>query len=137
MKEGIEVTIRHSKTDQMGRIEFFPLSHMVITLKHVPLEHSTLDLKIRKLKRGCLFRFINRHIHISEKGLCPASIVLIIKRNSYLCGKQTAYSRHSLRAGCTTASAKEIPENAIMRKSRHKKSDTLRKIHPNGLSLEG
>lgn len=126
-KEGIEVTLRKSKTDQTGRGEVLPIPYGS-NPDTCPVRALKTWMEVAAVSDGFLFRSINRHGHISEKGLCAASVSLIIKRNDHLRGKEASYGGHSLRAGfCTTAAVRGVPEHSIMRQSRHKKSDTLRK----------
>jgi len=126
-KEGIEVLLRRSKTDQIGKGEILPIPYGS-NPDTCPVRVLKSWLEMSGIQTGYLFRAINKHGYLSEKGMCPASVALIIKRNSHLEGKENSYSGHSLRAGfCTTAAAKGVPEHAIMRQSRHKKSDTVKK----------
>lgn len=127
VKEGLELTIRQSKTDQTAKGEVLPIPYGS-NPETCPVRTLQAWLEKAEIKTGSLFRSINKHGHVSSQALCSASVALIVKRNSHFAGKQLAYSGHSLRAGfCTTAACKGIPEHAIMRQSRHKKSDTLRK----------
>lgn len=126
-KEGIEITLRKSKTDQTGEgaIVAIPYGSDILTCPVKAIQEWT---EAAELKDGYLFRSINKHGHISDSGLSGNAVALIIKGNPYLEGKEIDFAGHSLRAGfCTQAAAKGLPEYLIMRQSRHKKSDTLKK----------
>jgi site-specific recombinase XerD len=126
-KEGIEVFLRKSKTDQTSKGCVLPIPYGS-NPDTCPVRSVIAWLDTAGIEDGAVFRGINRHGHISAKGISSASVALIIKRNKHLEGKEYQFSGHSLRAGfVTTAAQRGVPEHAIMRQSRHKKSDTVKK----------
>ncbi len=127
IREGIEVLLRRSKTDQSNKGYIVPIPYGCNPFT-CPVRSVQSWIEASKITEGYLFRGINRHGHVSERGMCSKSVALIIKRNDYLRENKSMFSGHSLRAGfCTTAAMKGVPEHSIMRQSRHKKSDTVKK----------
>jgi integrase len=127
IREGIEVLLRRSKTDQSGKGQIVPIPYGSNPFT-CPVRSVQSWIEASGISEGYLLRGINRHGHVSEKGMCSASVALIVKRNSHLRGNESMFAGHSLRAGfCTTAAMKGVPEHSIMRQSRHKKSDTVKK----------
>ena len=85
-------------------------------------------LEASEISSGYVFRGINKHGHLSERGLTPAAVALIIKRNAHIKGRQSEYGGHSLRAGfCTQAAINNVPAHASMRQARQKKIETHQK----------
>lgn len=126
-KEGIEVLLRKSKTDQTSKGCVLPIPYGS-NPDTCPVRSVIAWLESAGIKDGAVFRGINRHGHISAKGLNSASVALIIKRNGHIGDREAQFSGHSLRAGfVTTAAQRGVPEHAIMKQSRHKKSDTVKK----------
>lgn len=126
-KEGVEILLRRSKTDQEGKGAIVPIPYGS-NPETCPIRSLLAWLEVSKIEQGHVFRSINKHGHISELGMNAASVALIIKRNGYIKDRSDKFSGHSLRAGfCTTAASRGVPEHAIMRQSRHKKSDTVKK----------
>jgi site-specific recombinase XerD len=126
-KEGIEILLRRSKTDQTGKGETIPIPYGS-NLDTCPVRSLKDWLDHSKVTVGPLFRAINKHGHINDKGMCSASVALIIKRNDHIKSKEGNYSGHSLRAGfCTQAATNGVSDTQGMKHSRHKKFDTWRK----------
>lgn len=126
-KEGAEILLRKSKTDQEGRGITVPIPYGS-NPETCPIRALQAWLECSAISEGAIFRGINKHGHISRQGMNPASVALIIKRNEHIGSREANFSGHSLRAGfCTTAASKGVAEHSIMRQSRHKKSDTVKK----------
>jgi len=126
-KEGIEILLRRSKTDQTGKGATIPIPYGS-NPETCPVRAVKDWLERSKIIAGPLFRAINKHGQISIDGMCSASVALIIKRNDHIKSKEGNYSGHSLRAGfCTQAAANGVSDTQGMRHSRHKKFDTWRK----------
>ncbi len=126
-REGIVVTLRKSKTDQIGegRDIAIPYGSNHLTC---PVRALQDWLEIAEISDGPLFRSVNRHGQVSEKVMADHSVAFIIKSNPVLRDRADLFSGHSLRSGfVTTAAMAGVPEHAIMRQTGHKKSDTLRK----------
>ncbi len=126
-REGIVITLRRSKTDQMGhgRDIGIPYGSNPITC---PVRALRDWLSESKIEEGPLFRSINRHGYMSKEAITHHSVAVMIKNNPFLKGREEYFSGHSLRSGfATTAAIAGVPEHMIMRQTGHKKSDTIKK----------
>ncbi len=140
--DGIIITIPFSKTDQEGRAEEVGLPHGAHP-ETCPVRALTDWLSLAGITEGPVFRPITRHSHIAPTRLTDRGVALVIKRavaaardaalargNSALADSMdpARYAGHSLRVGfITSAAAAGVSEGDIMRQSRHKHGDTLRK----------
>lgn len=139
--EGIEVTLRRSKTDQEGQSRKIPLPYgkaadgltCPVTavrkwLRAAPAEPET-----------ALFRAIDRYGYVSTKHLNNRVIALIVKQSVELALQREGISReeaneiirdfsgHSLRSGFATSAAQEgIEERLIQKQTGHKSIEVLR-----------
>lgn len=126
-REGIEVLLRKSKTDQEGKGETVPIPYGS-NPETCPVRSIQEWIEASGNKSGFLFRGINKHGHVSAKGMSPASVAFIIKRNDYVKDRELQFSGHSLRAGfCTQAAINGIAPHASMRQARQKKFETHQK----------
>lgn len=126
VKEGIEIHLGKSKTDQEGKGEILPIPYGS-NIETCPVRAMQDWLEVSKIEQGPLFRAINKHGHVSKKGMCPASVAFVVKSYSPE-DKKMEYSGHSLRAGfCTQAASNGVSDTQGMRHSRHKKFDTWKK----------
>lgn len=126
--EGLEVTLRRSKTDQEGKG----------TLKAIAYAGSPAVCPVRALRTwldaagiqgGPLFREVTRHEAISAKALSGRSVARIVKGCARAAGLESErMSGHSLRAGfATQAALAHKPEQSIQRQTGHKSVDMLRR----------
>ena len=87
-----------------------------------PVEALREWLERADIKKGPIFRAIDRWEAVEEKALTPQSINLIVKRRCAMAGLQPeAFSAHGLRAGYLTEAARHcvsLPE--AMQQSRHR-----------------
>jgi integrase len=141
-RDGIIITIPFSKTDQEGRTEEVGLPYGAHP-ETCPVRALTDWLALAGITEGPVFRPITRYGHIAPSRLTDRGVALVIKRavaaardaalargNSALAGSMdpARYAGHSLRAGfITSAAAAGVSESDIMRQSRHKHGDALRK----------
>ena len=88
----------------------------------------SLWLDAAEISEGAVFRKVNRHGAIEGKGLCGASIALIVKRAFEAIGKKPQrFSAHSLRAGLATQAAMMGgTERSNQNQTGHKSLKTLR-----------
>lgn len=132
---GIELLIRHSKTDQegQGQTVFVPLAKSEERCPVRALQHW---LEVAGIGSGPLFRAINRHDKIvSDRALTAQAVALVVKRAvGSARGAEAAkgVSGHSLRAGFVTEAASVgMHVSAIMGQSRHLSYDmVMRYIRP-------
>lgn len=126
-REGIEIMLRRSKTDQEGKGTTLPIPYGS-NPETCPVRSIQSWLEASNVKEGYLLRGINKHGHISEKGMNPASVALIIKRNDHIKDRELEFGGHSLRAGfCTQAALNGVSAHASMRQARQKKVETHQK----------
>jgi integrase len=86
-------------------------------------------LLVAAITDGPIFRSVTRHGHVNPSRLSDQVVALVVKRYSAAAGFDSAnYSGHSLRAGLVTqATLNGVPEGAIMRQTRHKSSQMMRR----------
>lgn len=128
---GLEILLRHSKTDQekAGRTVFIPQA----TGKYCPVKALAHWQSLSGITEGYVFRSVNRHDQISEKPLSAQSVALIVKAATRLVGADPkVVSGHSLRAGyCTQAAIAGLQPYQIREQTGHKSDATLaRYIRP-------
>lgn len=130
VKEGFELMVRFSKTDQAGegKTKTIPCGSNSETCPVMAIKEWIDELNSREISEGALFRAIDRHGNVRGKSLCSASISLIIKRNEHLKGRSDKFGGHSLRAGfCTQSSLNGVPDSLTMLQSGHKDANTFGK----------
>jgi integrase len=130
VREGFELTVRFSKTDQTGEgmVKTIPFGSNPETCPVAAIKTWLGELNGCGIIEGPLFRAIDRHGNIRNKALCAASIALIIKRNEHLKERADTYGGHSLRAGfCTQSSLNGVPDSLTMLQSGHKDANTFGK----------
>lgn len=124
-EDGLKVTIRRSKTDQEGAGQVIGIAH---GSKLCPVRALQEWLTAAGITSGPIFRRIDRHGKMFDR-MNPEAVALVVKRYAAAAGLDPAtVAGHSLRAGlCTQAAINGVQELAIMRQTRHKSSDMLRK----------
>lgn len=124
---GLEITLRRSKTDQEGKGAIIPIPYGSNPAT-CPVRSMKSWLEASGISTGHVFREINRHGQINSNGLTGTSVGLIIKKNGHIKDKQAEYSGHSLRAGfCTQAAINNVSVYASMRQARQKKVESHQK----------
>jgi len=122
--EGVLIHIRRSKTDQngVGRKVAIPF----IKSRHCPVKALKKWLEKSGIKTGTLFRRMNRFDQVTDYGLCPASVALIVKQRVRDAGlNPEQYSGHSLRAGLVTSAAQAGVSSWKIRQQTAHKSDLM------------
>lgn len=126
--DGLEVTIRRSKTDQEGRGEKvgIPYGGNPATCP-VRAVRSWLDGS--GIVEGPVFRSVDRWGNLSAARLTDRAVALVVKRYAEAVGLDPAlFGGHSLRAGLATQAAKAgKAERAIMRQTRHRSVAMVRR----------
>jgi integrase len=135
--EGLEVTIRKSKTDQqrVGRKIGIPLS---ASPSVCPVQAVRAWLDLAGIASGPVLRAVNRHGQVSSTRLTGHSVALIVKAHAKRLGLDpTLYAGHSLRAGFATSAAKAgKSEASIALQTGHKSMTMLRKYVRNASLFE-
>ncbi len=126
--EGLEVTIRRSKTDQegAGRKLGVPYSAAPATC---PVRAVRAWLDASSIAEGPAFRPVNRHGQVGAERLSDRAVALVVKRYATAAGLDaTRFAGHSLRAGLATSAAKAgKSERAIMAQTGHRSSAMVRR----------
>jgi integrase len=126
VREGVEILIPRSKTDQTGEGQICAIPYgnericPVTTLKTWLEESGITD--------GYVFRAINKQEVISDVRLSPDRVNILLKSVAKACGLPDAelYSAHSLRRGFATEASKNGASfGAIMKQGRWKHEGTV------------
>jgi integrase len=127
-RNGVTVDMPKSKTDQegAGRTVGIPFGKHAGTC---PVQALRAWIRAAGIKDGAVFRGVDRHGRVAERGLFKDSVGPILKRAAKRAGMKTkALAGHSLRAGLVTqASMNGVSEFVIMKQTGHKTVDTLRR----------
>jgi integrase len=102
--QGVIITVRRSKTDQVGRGRrvAIPFSRTGTC----PIAALDAWLSAAGIKRGPVFRPVNRHGRVSTNALSGEAVAMIVKNRARAVGLDPSpYSGHSLRAGFATSAA--------------------------------
>ena len=128
VSEGLKITIRRSKTDQLGEgmIKGLPYFN---NEKYCPVINLSKWLEISKIKSGPIFRRFSKGSALTEKRLTDQSVVLIIKKYLNLAGIDNKnFAGHSLRSGFATVAAESgADERSIMAMTGHKTTQMVRR----------
>jgi integrase len=127
-KKGVIIHVPTSKTDQegAGRQVGIPFGKHGRTC---PVRALRVWIREAAIKEGAVFRGVDRHGRLSERGLYKDSVGTILKRAVARAGMKTKpIAGHSLRAGCVTqATMNGISEFVVMKQTGHKAVETLRR----------
>lgn len=125
LKQGIEITIPRSKTDQSGLGQKCAIPYGAETL--CPIAALNIWCELAQIRSGYIFRRIKRNGTISQAPINAEHINVIIKEIASKCNLPDAqkYSSHSLRRGFATAASQSGASLiSIMRQGRWQHSDT-------------
>jgi integrase len=104
VRQGMIITLRHSKTDQdgQGRKIGIPFGRT----KHCPVRTTEAWLQRASVTEGPIYRHISKGSHIAPNRLSGDAIPNIIRERLQNAGiNLEGYSGHSLRAGFATSAA--------------------------------
>jgi len=126
--DGLVVRVRRSKTDPeaKGTTVALPYGSTAATC---PVRSWRAWIAAAGITTGPAFRSVDRHGRVGRGRMNAGSVARLIKRAAEAAGLDPArYAGHSLRAGfATQAFLNGAAEVSIMRQTRHKSLDTLRK----------
>jgi site-specific recombinase XerD len=127
-KDGLVITLRRSKTDQLmaGRRIGVPYGADPETC---PIRTTEAWMECAGISSGALFRSINRHGQIQPRRLAGLDVARVIKKLAHRVGLDAAsYAGHSLRSGhATSAAIAGATERSIMRQTGHQSVQMLRR----------
>ena len=124
--DGVRLTIRKSKTDQEGSGQLVGIASGGALC---PVRAVKEWLEASGITGGPVFHSVTRHGHLQPGRLTAQVVASVVKATAAAAGfDQAKYAGHSLRAGLVTQAAiNDVPEYKIMRQTRHKSSDMVRK----------
>jgi integrase len=131
VENGLQITLRRSKTDQEGRGRLVAIPYRS-NLETCPVRALRAWLDRSGIVDGPVFRSVRKGQPgtIGTQRLTPPSVAIIVKRHiARLAGLDPdRYGAHSLRAGFVTSCALAgMSESKIMRQSGHRSSATLQR----------
>jgi integrase len=119
VRQGIVLTLRHSKTDQdgAGRKIGIPFGRT----RWCPVAALDGWLTASAINAGAIFRPVDRHGRIQGARLSGEAVSLVVRERIAAAGLEAArYSGHSLRAGLATSAAQAgVPTWRIKTQTRH------------------
>lgn len=126
--DGLVIRVRRSKTDPeaKGTTVALPYGSTAATC---PVRSYRVWIAGAGITNGPVFRSVDRHGRVGRGRMNAGSVARLIKRAAEAAGLDPAsYAGHSLRAGfATQAFLNGAAEVSIMRQTRHKSLNTLRK----------
>ena len=126
--EGLKITIKKSKTDQLGEGMIKALPYFT-NENYCPIVNLKNWLEMSKIKSGPIFRRFCKGSSLTNKRLSDQSVVLIIKKYLNLAGIENKnFAGHSLRSGFATVAAESgADERSIMAMTGHKTTQMVRR----------
>ncbi len=126
--EGLKITIKRSKTDQLGEGSVKGLPYFSKS-QYCPVVSLKKWIEIAKINSGPLFRRFKKGSILSENRLTDQTVALLIKKYLKLVGIDNKnYSGHSLRSGFATSAAESgAEERSIMAMTGHKSTEMVRR----------
>jgi integrase len=132
VRQGLVVTIRRSKTDQVGdgRKIGIPFARG----RHCPEKSVEAWLKLIGVSEGPVFRPVSKNGTIGRSKLSGEAVAIIVKEHANRIGLDpSTYSGHSLRAGLATSSAMHgVSSISIRRQTGHRSDAMLQRYIRNG-----
>lgn len=127
-RSGIVVTVRRSKTDQLGAGMRKAIPAYPALPERCPVAAVRAWLEVRGAEPGPLFRAVDRHGRVSRARMDSSSVALVVKRAATAAGLDPAvYAGHSLRRGfITTAARNGCSERSIANQTGHRSMPVLR-----------
>ncbi|WAH38664.1 site-specific integrase [Alicyclobacillus dauci] len=122
VRNGVEILLRHSKTDQEGEGRKLAIGYGS-RLETCPVRNLQEWFERTGIDSGFIFRRFTPQGRLTEYGLSPQTVALIVKDAARAAGLPNAedYSGHSLRAGAATQGAKNKADAlVIMKQTGHK-----------------
>ncbi len=124
--DGLEITVRRSKTDQegAGRVVGVPFGSKAAC----PVRAFRAWLDRSAVVEGPVFRAVDRHGRIGEQRLSDRAVAIVVKRAADLVGLDAEdFAGHSLRAGLATSAARAGKGlDTIMRQTGHRSERVAR-----------
>jgi integrase len=128
VEEGMEVTLRKSKTDQEGEGRKVGIPFGSRRSTTCPVSAMRAWLEATGIETGAVFRSVDRWGRVGDR-LSDRGVVLVVKRYAAAAGLDVAtLAGHSLRAGLATSAAKAgKSERSIMAQTGHRSTQMVRR----------
>lgn len=119
-RNGMVVTVRRAKNDQEAQSRRIGIPYGSTELT-CPIRAMQRWLELAEIRRGAIFREVDRHGNIGRERLSDRTVARLVKEHVALVGLDPAlYAGHSLRAGlATSASAGGASDREVMRQTGH------------------
>jgi site-specific recombinase XerD len=132
-KDGLTVTLRRSKTDQVGEGRKIGIPYGS-NPETCPVRVLQSWIEQAGLTSGSVFRSINRHGRVQATRLSAIDVARIVKKLAFRAGLDPAkYAGHSLRAGhATSAAIAGASERSIMNQTGHRSVQMVRRYIRDG-----
>jgi len=127
-KDGLTITLRKSKTDQTGEGRKIGIPYGA-NPDTCPVRNVQTWIEQASIITGPLFRAVNRHHRVQNRGLSGNDVARIVKKLAKRGGLDAAkYAGHSLRAGhATAATIAGASERSIMNQTGHRSVQMVRR----------
>ena len=128
VQEGLKISLKRSKTDQIGEGFVKGLPYFENT-QYCPVLSIRKWIEISKINSGPLFRRFVKGSKLSDNRLSDQTVALLIKEYLKIAGiESNHYSGHSLRSGFATSAAESgAEERSIMSMTGHKSTEMVRR----------
>ena len=132
-KDGLTVTLRRSKTDQVGATRKIGIPYGS-NPETCPVRTMQAWMELAAINAGPVFRSINRHGQVQAGGLSGGDVARVVKKLARRTGLDAAkYAGHSLRAGhATSAAIAGASERSIMNQTGHRSVQMVRRYIRDG-----
>jgi site-specific recombinase XerD len=132
-KDGLTVSLRRSKTDQVGAGRKIGIPYGA-NPETCPVRNLQSWIEQAGISGGPLFRSVNRHGHVQPGGLSGIDVARVVKKLADRAGLDAAkYAGHSLRAGhATSAAIAGASERSIMNQTGHRSVQMVRRYIRDG-----
>jgi len=137
VREGLIITLRRSKTDQVGRGRRIGIPHA--RGRWCPVREVQAWLEGAEIEEGPLFRSLRKGGVVSDDRLSGEAVSALIKRHVRGIGLEPAkFSGHSLRAGFVTSAARAgIATHLIRQQTGHASDATMSRYIREGSLFRG
>jgi site-specific recombinase XerD len=132
-KDGLTITLRRSKTDQIGAGRKIGIPYGA-NPDTCPVRVLQSWIEQASITSGPLFRPISRHGHVQPGRLSGVDVARVVKKLATRAGLDAAkYAGHSLRAGhATSAAIAGASERSIMNQTGHRSVQMVRRYIRDG-----
>ena len=132
-KDGLTVTLRRSKTDQIGEGRKIGIPYGS-NPETCPVRVLQSWMELAGITDGPLFRSISRHGHVQPGRLSGIDVARVVKKLAERAGLDPGkYAGHSLRAGhATSAATAGASERSIMNQTGHRSVQMVRRYIRDG-----